>query len=112
MARHLLFLLTLLCGLNATATISKSKSDVNAFMTFVGWPDTQKYEETNLKIKDLLNQMVAKDAKSYAWLKQLNRHFASPDYKSKNTVAQRHDIIEAKIYAKLALREILKIPIK
>lgn len=82
---------------------------VNEYLKNVGWSEKETYEDTDMRLKDLLLQMITKNKTALKWMKNLNNHFNSIEFKDKNNLAKQRDIMEAKIYAKLAIREVLNI---
>lgn len=79
--------------------------EVLKFMDVVGWDYHSEFEETGLKMQNLLNDLVWKNQEAYEWIIEVNKYFASSEFKALPENQKESEIFEAKLWIKMAIQE-------
>lgn len=123
--KHVLLVAIILAGSMANAIVSKPRdpfankplpgkigignfeqeqSMVIHFMGYLGWNDETMYEETGLKMKDLLLKFVRKNAENKKWVLEVNKYFSSAEFINSDQASKALEIFQTKLNTKLAIQ--------
>ena len=76
------------------------------FLSHVGWDESTEYEETGLKMKDLLIKMVSQNKDAKLWIEKVNNYFKSEEFSRMSDTEKKQVVFEAKLYVKLTIKEL------